>query len=431
MTGASRPADVHVLGLDAANRRLMARVRTPERYRIHALLPANTVIPQPGFDLDHLLSRLRGGLAFGPVPVDAVVGFWDFPTSTILPVLRREHGLPGPSLESVLRCEHKLWSRRVQRAVLPEVTPEFRAVDPFDREAAQRLDLPFPFWLKPAKSFQSHLGFYVDDRKTLEEALETIRGGIDKLAQPFDQLLRHAELPEDLEALGGRACIAEELISRGHQCTLEGFRLDGETRSLGVIDSLNEEGSSSFDRYQYPSTLPDEVQGRMRDMSARFLEEAGFDDSPFNVEFYWNPEADALRLLEVNPRISQSHAPLFAFVDGTPNHEAMVEVALRRDPHFPHREGAWPMAAKCFLRRHEDAVVARVPDHEEIETIERDVPGTFVHTFVTEEGQRLSDLPLQEPYSYALGAVHVGARDERELLAKRDEVASRLSFDFE
>ncbi|MFP4554959.1 MAG: D-alanine--D-alanine ligase, partial [Actinomycetota bacterium] len=68
-------------------------------------------------------------------PVDAVVGWWDFPTTGLVPVLQRRLGLCGPDLVSVATLEHKYWSRIAQTDVVSELVPRFAAVDPFSPDA--------------------------------------------------------------------------------------------------------------------------------------------------------------------------------------------------------------------------------------------------------------------------------------------------------
>src|SRR5690606_20339855 len=60
-----------------------------------------------------------------PGPIDAIVSYWDFPSSVLHVLLCEHYGLPGPSLESVVKCEHKYWSRLEQRESIDEY-PLFR-----------------------------------------------------------------------------------------------------------------------------------------------------------------------------------------------------------------------------------------------------------------------------------------------------------------
>ena len=176
----SRPLNVFAVGLDDFNLKLLNKVRNPERYRFHPLLTYDQVVTAKRFDMDALLDEARRQLDVFDGPVDAIVGYWDFPTVAMMAVLRKEYGLRGPSLESVLRCDHKFWSRSVQKEVVPELIPNFAAVDPSDSSDGgfPKTPLEFPFWMKPVKSHSSILGFRINDRQQFEEAINKTRRGI-------------------------------------------------------------------------------------------------------------------------------------------------------------------------------------------------------------------------------------------------------------
>ena len=189
-------------------------------------------------------------------------------------------------------------------------------------------------------------------------------------------------------------------------------------------------GGTSFLRYQYPSTIPPAVADRMVELSRRVMRQIGYDDTTFNVEYFWDAERDALTLLEINPRHSQSHAELFAWVDGVANHHHMVELALGRDPRPPHREGPYAVAAKWFVRRSADGVVRRVPTAEEIARVERAVDGCVVEVTV-EPGERLSQRHDQDSYSYAIANVYVGGASEDDLVRKYEQAVAALPFEID
>ena len=50
-------------------------------------------------DVPHLLDRAREQLEAADPPPDAIVGYWDFPVSSMVPILCRERGLASASLE--------------------------------------------------------------------------------------------------------------------------------------------------------------------------------------------------------------------------------------------------------------------------------------------------------------------------------------------
>ncbi|HSH40972.1 MAG TPA: hypothetical protein VK973_02475 [Arenicellales bacterium] len=414
-----RPSNIFVFGLDDFHLAQLETLGGPDEYHFHELYRHEEVKPAGGeFPVAELLKGAADRLDAFEGSVDAIVGYWDFPVSTMLPLLRRPWELPSPDFEAVLRCEHKYWSRLEQQAACPEVTPAFCAVDPFADDTVGQLEIEYPFWIKPVKAASSYLGFKVRDRHELEHALNRIRRGIKRFGNPFNYLLKFADVPPEVARVDGNHCIAEQIIAADRQCTLEGYVHAGEVVVYGIVDSFR--GGlipSSFTRYQYPTTLPETVRQRMIGIADRFLRHIGYDDSPFNMEFFWDSITDELWLLEINTRISKSHAPLFQLVDGMYHHKVMVDTALGAKPDFPHRRGEHRCAAKFMWRVVSDAIVSRVPTEKEIQQLRARVPELMVQIHV-KEGMRLSELSDQDSYTYEIAVLFLGGDSERELLEK-------------
>jgi hypothetical protein len=418
--------NVFVLGLDEHNQRILEDMPDNDLCRFHPVLSFDEIYGEEISFGDVLTSAQRQLDAFDG-PIDAIIGFWDFPVSSVLPLLRQRYGLPTARLEEVVMCEHKYWSRLVQQQVIEEY-PHFGLVDPqHDQDPPEGLE--YPMWVKPVKSFSSVLAFGVADQAAFRDALGKIRDGIGWVGEPFDALLEYVDLPPEIAAAGGQVCLAEEAIV-GRQLTIEGYRYRGEVVIYGVVDSINYDNSPSFLRYQYPSTLPQPVLDRLADITRRLVEAIGLERMTFNIEYFWDPGTDAITLLEINPRHSQSHAELFENVDGMANHQVMLRLALDRDPEFPRGQGRYAMAAKWFVRRFSDGVVRRHPSPEEIEAIQNIVPGTSIDLTVY-AGDRLSELNEQDSYSYELASVYIGAADEAELTAKFEQVVAALPFEID
>ncbi len=422
--------NIFVVGLDDFNLTLMQRLKNGGPYRIHGLINYDEIVHAEKYPVERLLREAIEALQSFDGAIDAIVGYWDFPTSTILPLLRREFGLPGPSLESVLKCEHKYWSRLEQRKVAAECTPKFTVVNPFAEPSPAKLDLEYPFWLKPVKSHSSHLGFKVSNAKDLRQSLAVIRENISRIAEPFNYILAQARLPPEIAAVDGNFCVAEEIISSGRQCTVEGYVCQGEVVVYGTVDSVRERTHrSSFARYQYPSRWPARVQQRMTEVIRKVISHIGLDNTPFNVEFFWNARTDRIWLLEINTRISKSHCPLFEMVDGQSHQKVMIEVALGRKPDFSLRQGRFRCAAKFMVRKFEDAAVAVVPNAQEVRRVEEEFPGTRVQVQV-QEGMKLSQLRHQDSYSYEYAVIFMGADTPPQLLKKYRSCLETLCFRF-
>lgn len=423
--------NIFVVGLDAFNLTQLQALHRAEDYRFHALISYEEIKGGERFPVREFLKKAEHTLSTFAGSIDAIVGYWDFPVSTLLPILRRHQGLPGPTPEAVLKCEHKYWSRLLQKEVVPALVPPFEKVDPFRDDAVERCGLAYPFWLKPVKAASSHLGFRIHNEAEFRRSLAIIRERIVRFAEPFNRIMAMVDLPPEIAAVDGNHCIAEGVISKGRQCTLEGYVHAGQVQVYGIVDSIREgKHRSCFARYQYPSTLPRTVQSRMITAITQVLTHLGYDEAPFNAEFYWDARSDAIRLLEINPRISKSHCPLFKMVDGEYHHAVMIEVALGQRPDFPYRQGRFGTAAKFMLRRYRDGRVRAVPGQKDIERVKQRFPGTEVLLHV-EPGMRLSALRDQDSYSYEIGVIFMGAANQQQLLQNYRAVLDMLPFEIE
>lgn len=423
--------NIFVLGLDDYNERQFGTIRDADRYAFHNLLDRYEITHAQDFPMDTLMRKAKERLDSFQGSIDGIVGYWDFPTSVLKVMLRDYCGLPTPSLESVLRCEHKYWSRQIQKRVLPDVVPEFRAVDPFDDDSIKAIDLDYPYWLKPVKSHSSHLGFKIHSRAELDRAIELTRKGIHRFGEPLNYAMERANLPPEIAEIDGYHCIAEAMISAGRQCTLEGYVYKGEVVVYGTVDSIRDrKHRSTFARYEYPSRLPAPVRQRMVEATKKVLLETGLDNAPFNIEFYYNQPKDRLSLLEINARISKSHIPLFKLVDGASHQQVMVQLAVGDPPDFPDNAGPCNAAAKFMYRRYRDAMVTRVPALEEIEELESLAPGTDIQIEV-EEGGLLSEMAYEDSYSYEVAVIFIGGQSHESLLRRHRRLLERLPLYFD
>jgi biotin carboxylase len=420
--------NVFVVGLDEHNAEILNRLPDADRYHFHGLLSSDELLFRDTIPLPELMAEAQQQIAAFDGPVHAIIGFWDFPVSTMVPMLCERLGLRWASLESVVKCEHKYWSRLEQRRVIDEY-PRFGLVDLDDEDPGLPEGLRYPVWVKPVKSVSSALAYRVEDPRQLRQAAAAIREGIPRMGEPFEFVLSQLRLPPEVSAVGARACLAEEAAT-GAQVTVEGYSFQGDVRVYGTVDSITWRDTSSFLRYQYPSSLPAAVTQRMAALSERVIRQIGLDGITFNIEYFWDADHDRISLLEVNPRHSQSHAELFEQVDGIANHDHMLQLALGREPRPRHHEGPYDVAAKWFVRHGADGVASRVPTGEEVEQVERAIPGCTVNVSVA-VGDRLSELYDQDSYSYALATVYLGADDEDELIRKYEQAVRGLPFEFE
>ncbi|MGM0632649.1 MAG: ATP-grasp domain-containing protein [Pseudomonadota bacterium] len=431
MNDHDRRKNVFVLGYDEHHGADIMKIPDAGRFAFHPLLRSEELVHQKYYAIEEKIDKARRILRDFDGPVDAILWHWDFPVTSMAAVLCEEFDLPGPSLEAILKCSHKYWSRVVQQEVAPENTPAFCAVDPFDESALDNITIDYPFWIKPVKGYGSTLGFRINCPADFQRAMGIVRERIHRLGDPFNTFLDRVDLPDAIRAITGNHLIAEEYMT-GREIAPEGSIQNGVYRAHGMVDMVRDRNHKSFLRYEYPSSAPRKVQERAIQLAEKVLKKIGLDNGCFNMEFFWNEHDDRLRIIEINPRISQSHSYQFEMVDGMSNHEIAVHVALGDQPRFEQGKGPYQHAAK-FLFRHytdEDWVVTRVPTESDLRRISSQQPDARV-VINLEKGGRLSELMDQDAYSYTLAEVYVAAHSTHEMLEKFHQIAGMLRFEFD
>ena len=349
--------------------------------------------------------------------LDGVMASDDYPGSIVAAALARELGMPGPSPEAVLRCQHKYYSRLAQRECVPEAVPDFALIDPRDL-APPGPPIRFPVFVKPVKSFFSLFARKVHDAEGLRSLARSAREHLSGFVRPLDQMLaRYTTLER-----GGGYLLAEDVLE-GAQVTVEGCVFRGEVRIVGIVDSIMYPGTISFARFEYPSSLPPEAQERMADIARRFVRHIGFDDGLFNIEMMYDAGADTIHIIEVNPRMCPQFADLMEKVNGVNTYEIALSIAAGRRP-VVRREGArFAAAASIVGRVFVDCVPRRVPGPAELERLRERFPDARLK-ILCREGHRLSE-ELQDGNSFRYALLNLGG-DSREHIAARHEQAMRL-----
>ena len=403
--------NVFVLGLDEANLEVLQTVPDASSLAFHQLLTREE-LQEGQVSVPDLLARARAQLDEFDGSVDAIVTYWDFPGTMMVPILCRERGLPAADLSAVVSLEHKYWSRLIQSRVTSDI-PAFGLLDLHAEAPALPEGVNYPAWIKPVQSASSEGAYYIEGADQLAATLPTAREEVVRLGEPFEDILAMVNLPPEVEKAGGAAYLAEQ-TARGRQVTIEGFIFNHEAVIYGLVESVTYPNSPSFLRYQYPADVPGDLHERIADVSRRVIEASGLNNSTFNIEFFYDSGADRLRLLEVNARHSQSHAELFELVDGVTNHHAMVALALGRRPHVPDDKGEYAAAATWHLRHFSDGVVRQVPTDEQVADFEARHPGSKVSIDVA-AGDRLSESFFEGSYSYTLAEVTTAGADTADL----------------
>jgi hypothetical protein len=330
------------------------------------------------------------------LPADGVLGTKD-QSALLASLLAKRRALPGPTPEALIACQHKPTSRAIQHRTAPEATPDFALLD-------GRPPFGVPFFVKPVVGRLSQNAYRIDDLRDLVELHE-----IDRYTSRYAEIAALAGA--DPTAVHG--FLAEELLE-GEEVTLEGYVHDGRVTTIGVTDSVKYPGTLSFERFEYPSALPEERQVELSDVAARVVPALGFEGGFFNIEFFV-PEDGPSQIIEVNGRLASQFAPLVLGLHGRSTYDALFELALGEDPRW---EAGLPdgVGVSYCLRVFSDAYVEAVPDADpEVELLVR-------------PGLPLSEQGVNDAQSYRLAILYGFGETREEAVAGCRDRARLLNF---
>lgn len=391
---------------DGEHRFLFHDYATAELERMVAPSPSLPDVSAPDDEIDQILATHVA---------DAVVSTDDYPGSALASIVAQRMGLPGTRPNANLTCQHKYYSRLVQRAACAPAVPDFELLT-----NGRLYDVGYPSFLKPVKSFFSIGAHRVDSADRLKDVAR--RATLpDAFFRPFKALFeKYAQLP-----FGEHRVIAEGLLE-GQLVTLEGYAFAGSVHTIGIVDSIMFPGTLAFKRFEYPSSLPDAVQDRMAGIAKSVMSQAGFDHGLFNIEFMYNAQRDSVHIVEINPRMVSQFADLHEKVDGFNSYAVLIDLALGRAPQIRYRAGPHAAAASCVLRRFRDAQVMKAPSSDEIAALQACIPDIRVEVLVN-EGAQLSH-EMQDGSSYRYGMVNIGGRDMSQVLQIFEDCQRALPF---
>ena len=380
--------------------------------------PADAECP---WDFDLLAYVAESERAFSDIA--GVASTSDYPGAAAAALLAERLSLPGSTLESVLSTGHKYLSRLAQKASVPEAVPRFHLLDP---RALSPLPFAYPCFLKPVKGSFSMMTQRIDTPQELEAFFKrpSVAEYLTYYVHLFDRLL---SLRPEL-GTGARYFMAEELLT-GTQVTVEGYARGREVTILGTVDSVLEPNTKSFLRFDYPSSLPEEIQARLGDVAKRAMEHLGWRDGFFNVEMMADPVSGDISIIEINPRLCGQFADLHLHVDGVSTYETLLNLALGRPCRVAGR-GNYGAASSFPLRVFEPSQVERLPDPERILEIEARFPGCLIWIEST-TGDTLDNFEgFEDGHSARYAVVNVAGEDAREVLETFRRIEAALGCRF-
>lgn len=343
-------------------------------------------------------------------------------------LLGQRLGLPHTDPLAVLTCQHKAYFRERLREIAPEATVAHWAL-PYTQDLDGRLGLPLPFYIKPVKATYSVLARRIDTRADLKRHLDFApyeRYIIKRLVQPFNDAFETLIGRPRRYRVDAHWLIAEERM-QGHQINLDGYVFNGDVRLIGCVDEVMYPGTDAFLRFEYPSRLPLGVRQRAFALAARVMRGLGFEHGFFNIEFFYDPAADRLQVIEVNPRLASQLADFYEKVDGLRIFDMVVELAQGRDPALLPRCRPTAGVAASFVWRTFDGAT---PPPRASASARAWLARTYPGALLLEHHKRGYGLRREFKWlgSHRYATVNLGAPDLAELQDRYLAICERLGW---
>ncbi|MFY0598157.1 MAG: ATP-grasp domain-containing protein [Cyclobacteriaceae bacterium] len=380
-------------------------------------------IKLPFFNVDKFIKRIVRKVQ--KEKIDAVLSSDEYIGAIIAAVVAEKSNLPGTDPAKIILAQHKYFSRLMQQEHCPKASVACELIGhkiPKNFKA----ELAYPFFVKPVKGTFSLFAKKVNSANMLSEHMAFNwyeRLILKTITRPFNDLLKkYSTLSQDANFF-----IGEELIE-GMQVTVDGFVFDGKVTICGVVDSVMFPDTNIFERFQYPSRLPDEVLERMTQIVTSLIGGIGFGNTQFNVELFYNEKSDTLHIIEINPRLSYQFGDLYENVDGMSTYEILLNLALGNAPQFVHGGGGFSCTASFVLRTFEGKALKSIPTARHIDDFNKRYSESNIKVY-GKVGTKLSN-EMRAIGSYRYGIVNVGAHSLLDLFSIYEDVLDSLPFSF-
>ena len=355
--------------------------------------------------------------------LDGIVSNHEQFGALIAALLAQRLGLPGNDPLAIIACQHKYYSRLVQEKIVPEAVPKFSYI-PYPLDSTKPLDIAFPFFIKPVKATYSVLCKQINNWDELEQHLHFNyfeEWLIRKLVQPFAEVMPLLT-PLKIDPNG---LLAEEIIE-GEQMNLDGYCQNGEIHFLGMIDEVMYPGTQTFMRFEYPSRLPEEIQNRAKEIATKLLHGLNYHHGFFNIEFFYQPQTNDLKIIEINPRSASQLVNLYERVDGYNPYDVLFALAVGETPVIKKGEGPFQTAASFVFRHFQKPQRQKKPSIHAVKQVLASYPDANIMFYFKQGASLEREFKWLGSYRYAV--LNLGGLNRTDLFKRFRLLCQQLNF---
>ena len=360
-----------------------------------------------------------------PSMYDGVVGTHDS-SAVFASIIAEKTNKRFAGIQSVINCQNKYISRRIQRRCVSKHTPVFCLALDYLREPSQ---LNTPFFIKPVRGNISFAAHTIQNPEQLNYYTGRESLDIARYNQYFlDSLSVDPELLDPLNVLTCNNFLCEDLVE-GDQVTVDGYISAGRVEIFGMTMAVFLPQSNSFSHHVFPCTFEPELNRRMERAIQKLIPELGLDNSFFNVELRVDQATGTFFILEVNSRIAFQFAKTIESVTGYDPLHLLCDVATGRTPQYDEeKDSHFSLCFNFELHSLTDKWILSTPTQSDFEELRIRFPEVHIRNLV-QENAFLSNYK-HNPESYRYCILDIPGNSEQEIMDKYKRVVPMLNYEF-
>ncbi len=345
--------------------------------------------------------------------INAVLSTTDLGT-LLATIIAKKHNMIAPDPQIVAQQQYKYLARLTHQHYIPEATPQFELLK------KPECSLSYPFVIKPVRGSFSRGVTIVQNEIEFKKAYNNAYTHI--ITYPWKYIInKYVGI-----SYQNSWVLAEELCT-GLQCTIEGFVYKQNVTIFGITDSVMLPNSISFKQFNYPSSLPRQVQETIIAIASKLIKGIGFNNGCFNIECIYNPDSNSVHVIEMNPRLASQFADLYEKVDGFNSYDVLVSIATGQESiQITKGQGHFNVASSCVLRTSHDKIIKQLPSQDTLKKINKIYPDSRIQ-LVGQEGKKLSDYE-QDGHTFRYGLIHIGGKNLHEIDEKSMDIQKMLGI---
>ena len=377
------------------------------------------------FGVPQYLAQTIERIMNNPAMYDGIVGTHDS-SAVFAAVIAEATGHRFAPVSAIINCQNKYLCRRIQKAVIPECTPNYAIALDYLRDPSR---LSTPFFIKPARANISFGSHKIEHPKQLDHFIAMESMDIAHFNQHYTDALFISR--SGYNALNVATCnsfLCEGLIE-GTQVTIDGYVFEGEVFFFGATRAVYHPGTNSFHYHKFPHRFSGRLQEKIEAALKRLIPALGIDNSFFNVELRADETADTFKIIEINGRIAFQFAKTIESVTGVDPLHMLCDVATGITPITPQiHERIFEHCYNFELHHFNDAVILETPTQSAFAEIRMKYPEIHIRNLIHENAS-LSDF-RHNPESYRYCVIDIPGNGHEEIMAKYDDVVSMLGYKF-